>query len=577
MPHVSSAESHPAPLAWEQKGRPLILIAFIALALFTLRLAGPPNLLDQDQERPAAYVLDVVKNGQWICQRDLAGDISSKPPLYTWLASLVTLATGRLSLFSLYLPGALGLFGIAYLVFIYGRSHFGARAGLLGALACLLCPAGLKALGLARTDGVFAFLVTAGAFLAYRAWMQGRGWTWFWLVAAAGTLTKGPLALVLSSAGLLAGFWERRTGETLPMRGSQAAGVACYVLLTAGWLGLAVWDLGKAVTDKMLLQELVHHATEGEKKLWPGAQLYLSPLYYLARSAPWSVFGYYGLWRIYRAPALDGQERRFERFLFCWFAGGLLLFSLAPHQRGDLLWPIMPAAALMAGRELSRFTARLRTPHAASIVYGMMALGLIGFTVYFLGPRRQHRMARQTIAVRDLAREIERVGGEEFPLTHVDGPTGLQAYLNTYRPPVTLERAAALLRGKEAAFVAVNNLKRLESVRQSNDPPFHVLLKTEGPVKELDVQVVGNRPELRLYDAMGVALGPWLVRYNGRLIHASSDRFEFAAGSAGGRVSVSNQSATPQALHLRMAGAQKTRSVEQLIAPTEIFTTIVAP
>jgi len=42
-------------------------------------MGAPPNLLDQDQERPAAYVLDVIKNGNWLCQRDWTGDITSKP------------------------------------------------------------------------------------------------------------------------------------------------------------------------------------------------------------------------------------------------------------------------------------------------------------------------------------------------------------------------------------------------------------------------------------------------------------------------------------------------------------------
>src|SRR5437667_5121086 len=91
--------------------RPFLLIAALAACLFTIRLAAPPNLLDQDQERPATYVLDAVKNGHWLCQRDLFGDITSKPPLYTWLCALTTLACGRITLFSLYLPGALAAVG----------------------------------------------------------------------------------------------------------------------------------------------------------------------------------------------------------------------------------------------------------------------------------------------------------------------------------------------------------------------------------------------------------------------------------------------------------------------------------
>src|ERR1017187_3248324 len=95
--------------------RPVLLIALLAACLFILRAAGPANLTGQDQERPAMYVLDAVNNGNWLCQRDLTGDITSKPPLYTWCCALLTVLCGRINIVCLYLPGALGAFGTAWL------------------------------------------------------------------------------------------------------------------------------------------------------------------------------------------------------------------------------------------------------------------------------------------------------------------------------------------------------------------------------------------------------------------------------------------------------------------------------
>src|SRR5712664_4641220 len=89
----------------------LAALSILAAVIFAMRLVAPPNLLDQDQERPASYVLDVVKNGNWLCQRDLSGDITSKPPLYTWVCALLTLACGRINILCIYLPGALAAFG----------------------------------------------------------------------------------------------------------------------------------------------------------------------------------------------------------------------------------------------------------------------------------------------------------------------------------------------------------------------------------------------------------------------------------------------------------------------------------
>jgi 4-amino-4-deoxy-L-arabinose transferase-like glycosyltransferase len=498
MQKASPVETGAVPIPSIKNWRPLTFTALVALALFTLRLSAPPNLLDQDQENPAAYVLDMVKNGNWICQRDLSGNITSKPPLYTWSAALVTVACGRISLFSLYLPGALALFGTASLVFRYGQRHFGPRAAFFGALACMLCTAGLKQFGLARTDGVFAFTVTAGAFLAYVAWTRGRGWTWFWLIAAAATLTKGPLGLVLASAGLLAYYWERHSAQPLPLRGSQVAGVALFLIITVGWLGLAYWQLGRAVIDKLFLQELVFHVVEGEQKKLPGTQFYLSPLYYLGRAAPWSLLAYFGLWQIWRFPASNVTERRFERFLFCWFLGGLVLFSMAPHQRGDLLWPIMPAGALIAGRELARLTDGFAAVKIHRTVVLGVILAVMGFGCYYFGPHARHPLARQTVALQKLAQQIESQGGKDFPLAHTDDPTALQIDLNTWHPPISFEAAAALLRGREAAYVAVTDWARLQSALRPDAPPVYTVLADQGPVDKLKVRIVSNRRLLSL-------------------------------------------------------------------------------
>ncbi len=120
---------------------PYLIIAAVAACLFGLRMAAPPTLLDQDQERPAAYVLDAVRNGHWLCQRDLTGDIASKPPLYTWLCALIAMGIGRVNQFALYLPGALAALGTAWLVLRAGRTHFGTRAGFrnLGWRARMAC------------------------------------------------------------------------------------------------------------------------------------------------------------------------------------------------------------------------------------------------------------------------------------------------------------------------------------------------------------------------------------------------------------------------------------------------------
>jgi hypothetical protein len=231
----------------------------------------------------------------------------------------------------------------------------------------------------------------------------------------------------------------------------------------------------------------------------------------LGRAAPWSLLAYWGLWRIWRRPAIDINARRLERFLFCWFAVGLTLLSLAPHQRADLLWPIMPAGALIAGVQLTHLT----QPFPDKVVYRWSAaltiIILLGFAYYYFGPRSREPIIRQTVAVKKLAAELEQNGGTEFPLTHADAPITLQVYLNTLRPRVSYERAAQLLRGPEPAFVAINDLKKLDLTGNKEDKISYQVLLSAGNGKT-NTYIIGNRATLKPGNAIAFCFGSIFIR-----------------------------------------------------------------
>src|SRR5262245_30459395 len=79
------------------------VLALVAIAMFGLRLSLPSVLGDRGLFLHGAWVLDVVQNGHWVCPSNYLGEITSKPPLYVWLAALATLPAGRVSLFTMLL------------------------------------------------------------------------------------------------------------------------------------------------------------------------------------------------------------------------------------------------------------------------------------------------------------------------------------------------------------------------------------------------------------------------------------------------------------------------------------------
>lgn len=542
----------------------LPIVILTAAGLCALRLLGPSDLADDyHQERAAAYALDVLVHGHWICQYGLYGEVTSKPPLYTWLAAIGNLGSPAPTWWGLVWPAAAATLLTSALLYSVGRHYFGEFAGALAALAFLLSPVGAKQMGLARIDGLFACTVFVTMLLALRAWERGRGWTWFWLAAAVSTLAKGPLGLLLASLSLIAALWERRTGAPAPSRGSHAVGILLFLGITVGWFGLAYADVGPPLMKTLIGDELVKHAVGGRDQEVPLREFYKPALYLLSRFLPWSLILVTALWRVFRRPAAVPEERRRERFLTCSILGGLLVFSLAAHQRDDLIFPLVPAAALLAGRELARWLGRwkperLRPWIAAGAAAGL-ALAGFKYHVQVLGKDQVQR----TRGVRELASLIEQKVGRAFPLCHVNSPAALQYFLGTKWPLASADAAAQLLGGETPAFVVVPDAATLRRQLGDRAEGVHEVARVALD-RGRSLSILANVPQLEWTDRLATRFGPWTVKLRGiRGIALRGDRLEVEGSASPGPLTIENSGDTRGALRVRWHAGEWTR--EQIV------------
>ncbi len=546
-----------------------LFLSAVVLALYVIRLAGPSDLIDYGQEANTAYVLDAVRNAHWIVQRDLYGAVASKPPLYTWLASSVSVALGRIDRFTLSLPAALATLTLSLVIFAAGRAHFGWLAGFLGALAYACSGIAAKQVALVRTDGLFALTVTVLALLAFRAWQKGSGWAWFWLAAALSTLTKGPLGILLAATGLLAALWERRSGQPVPLKGSHLVGVGLFLLVAGGWFAWAYVVLGQDLIDRMLVRELYGRAISKG----PGSRMfvgfYLPWSYFLARFAPWSLLAAVGFWRLWKSPAADPQTRRFERFLFCWFVVGMVIFSAAAHQRADLIFPLIPAAALVAGRELARWLNawKPRRVFALGMTVAVLACGATFYTYSITRARSEE--VRQTLSMEKLAQSLRAQVGDDFPLVHVETSPVLQFYLGTSAPCVTLEHAVKLLQGDVPVFVAIDGRARPESFWGTNAPTARLLAEgVKG--RRNHARILSNHPRLEWTDPLMTQAGAVQIRLAGvRGFEAQGNEYWLKRGTDQASAEFTNRSTKPQLVRVRLAGGGVERLAERLLPPGE--------
>jgi 4-amino-4-deoxy-L-arabinose transferase-like glycosyltransferase len=471
---------------------PELWLVLLWAALFLLAVTGYPNLMDNER-RVAAYALDVMQNGHWIAQHDSIGDFMSKPPGLTWLVVLFSRCTGGLTLFSLYAPTALATLGVALVMFRAGRRHFGERAGFLAALMYLLSYVTDKQLTSARYDGLFALPVLIGALAAYRGWREGKGWFTFWVAMAVGGMVKGPLVFLLALAGLLALLLERDTGQLFRWRWQHAAGIAAFLIICGAWL-VPIW-IGHRdeFINKMIRQELVTQAVSDYGKYVPGQRFWEAPLSTLIDFLPWTPLGVLALVKALRRAARN-DGRSFERFLACWFVGALLMFAIAAHQRGRLTWPIIPALALLSGRELDlwlqRFPERLVYRWAAGISIVVIAASALSH--HFL--LRYSRKCQETLALRDLAFLLRDKLGDKPDVAYVDAPFSVQFYLGYLRFNAHAKEAAALLNSPKATYVVASHRATPQIVGPVTNEVFHLY---RWPARgEPRIELLSNRPAL---------------------------------------------------------------------------------
>jgi hypothetical protein len=210
---------------------------------------------------------------------------------------------------------------------------------------------------------------------------------------------------------------------------------------------------------------------------------------FLSRFAPWSLLTCVALWRVSKRPTADNLERAFERFLFCWFLAGLLIFSLAAHQRPDLIYPLVPPAALLAGAELNRRLPAARRRLAMQVAYALVILGVVAVALQYHWLRRDNRSVQRTAVMRSFAEAVRTNVPPDATLVHVNEPFAVQAYLNTFSPYVTIERAAELMRSNTPVFVIVTNPALL--LEQLGTNRAHVLHQRGVGEK---VFLISNRP-----------------------------------------------------------------------------------
>lgn len=364
----------------------IVLLAVVTSVLLVWTIGATP-ITTRGEAREALVVRELLSGGSWVVPTR-QGRLATKPPLHHWLAATIAARRG-LSDAAVRAPSALAALAVVLVTFALG-SQFGGRRTAWVAAGVLAATSTFWRWGTeARVDMLLAACVTVSiaGFLAWLARDSTVGRVFFWLAAALGVLTKGPVGMVLPVmvavvTALVLRAWPRWRSLVL----TPVTAVAAVIVL--GWYALAAYAGGAELLRTQLF-------VENFERLFGGGAFvsradrstFVSLRTFGSHLLPWNLaLGWYA-WRWWHGV----RATHGERALHAWWMTTLVVLSLAAGQRPAYLLPLYAPIAVLAARALvvgvGPLLATRRARLAAACGLAVAGLGVLGVTQWWRGRR----------------------------------------------------------------------------------------------------------------------------------------------------------------------------------------------
>lgn len=322
-------------------------LLLVAVLLLFGDLSYP--LVEPDETRYAEVSLEMWQRGDWVIPTIQGEPFLDKPPLLYWL-TMVSYSLLGVSEFSARLPIALSALACVMSVFFIGRKLVGSRAAWMGSALLLMCAGFLLAGRFVITDCLLACCTTVCGLAAYTALRENRvQWSW-WLLAcfaaAAGVLTKGPLAIVLVAPPLVVACWLARNRAILNWKAIVAI-VGIVATLALPWYVLIHFSQQEFASHFYLKQYVARYvnAFDHKEPWW-----FYAPVLLLGMAPTTLLFPALGVFLFSRKPGVRAQRTVEAGFLMMWVVWIIGFFSLASCKLPTYILPAIPPLCLLMGK-----------------------------------------------------------------------------------------------------------------------------------------------------------------------------------------------------------------------------------
>jgi len=329
---------------------PILLCA--PLVLYGL---GRPGLTDPDEGRNAEVAREMIISGDFVTPTINGARYLDKPPAFFWSVA-ASLRLFGVDEWSARLPSAFSAVAGVALTAWFARRHLGARAAGISGAVLALCPLYIVFGRMVIFDMMLTLFMSACVMAAYEA-MEGEGpassaaGLVAFAAAGLGTITKGPVALVLPL--LIAAAWALlRRRPALLLRLHPARGLAVYAAIVLPWLAVAAWRNPGYLRYALLGETLERIATDRFETARP---FYFYLKIVLPGFFPW-IFYLAGAPVSPKSPdeSGGGGARLARRFAWTWLLVAGLFFSLVSSKRPAYVLPLAVPIAILTGDLFAR-------------------------------------------------------------------------------------------------------------------------------------------------------------------------------------------------------------------------------
>lgn len=329
---------------------PLFLLIILSLALWAFA-PGLWDLWGPDECRYVQISKELLQHRNPFHLTVNGEFYEDKPPLpFILMAIPLAITGGEVNALLCRYPSIIMGILILIFTFIMGRRMFSERAGLIAALCLMTAPLFWQEVPSARLDIQLTFWVTLSLWIfTLKPQIKLGGIVLFWLAAAGGVLTKGPVALVF----IISFLWgvRLRSKDERPFQKVHFIwGMIAVAVILFGWMWAesrgASMDAVRNQAQTQIIQRIF------------SPKLHKKPFWYYTGNipvnfAPWIIAILGATYFLIKNSAFRSEHLKKLYPLIMWFCIPFIFFSVLGGKREQYLLPVYPAMALFAGWYIS--------------------------------------------------------------------------------------------------------------------------------------------------------------------------------------------------------------------------------